>query len=113
MDDEIADLFHDDEEITGSKSMMIVKSYDDDSDIVDVAKKRKFNSFRSPSDKSRSSLGDIAEMKVVKEFKSKGNNATVLPPNRGQSGIPAEENKRQSFFMNLKGTSQHIILPAK
>lgn len=103
VDDEIADIFYDDEEIAGSKSMMIVKAYDDDdSDIVDMAKKRKFNSFRS--EKSRSSLGDIAETKIVKEFKAKSNKATALPPNHAHSG--AEENSRQSFFMNLQGILQ-------
>lgn len=128
IDDEIADIFDDDEEETeiysikrsGAKSLMIPASttndnadLEDKNDINEMARKRKFNSFRDKSQTRTAS--QVTTPKVVDEFKEHLQKAHVSQEFQGQK-MNAGNKDKQSTLMELqskaavKGKARHNFI---
>ncbi len=118
---DIADIFQDDAEImnvsrsSGSKSLMIVPSsvvaeggnITETNDISEVAKKRKFNSFREKSDSQPKNTD--SEPKMVKEFKERKNQADLIAQQPAPSSMEDVKliSKKEKVSQQIKDKVNH------
>ena len=112
LDADIADVFSEDTETRygngNSKSLMIVSEAEPEMEnITEVAKRRKFNSFRETNGSRKentSRLGNkpSSDAKMVSEFREKDEQRAQILPNKDKVIEDPSRNKN-STFVNLRG----------
>ena len=112
LDADIADVFSEDTEARygngNSKSLMIVSEAEPEMEnITEVAKRRKFNSFRETNGSRKENtfrLGNkpSSDAKMVSEFREKDKQKAQILPNKDKVIEDPSRNKN-STFVNLRG----------
>merc|ERR550534_859343 len=120
LDADIADVFPEDTEARygngNSKSLMIVSEAEPEMEnITEVAKRRKYNSFRETNGSRKentSRLGNkpSSEAKMVSEFREKDKHRAEILPNK-EKVIEDSIRNKNSTFVNLRGKQENDERP--